>query len=268
MYADLSTSIEINDDKQPEYNDYINNEYELREQARQLLKSKLINAGIEFARSANSRAFEEFYKYISINIPKTPEPSWTHKAIEDAEDLIKEYFIDEIVQQLIDGGEISSDMYNDYDNGDGIFHETITDRYYHKTDAMELLDELYEHEETDSGIWEGLDWEKVIQVKAAYTYGNAVMSEWNDIIEKINDIDPESLDVTWDIILAMIELHPTDEIINEDNEDEEELIDLSALSGDQYDEIEFVTEHFKTTYEDEWNTKLEAQLRALVLEKL
>ncbi len=189
MYADLHTSIEINDEPQPKHNEYTNDEYNLREQARQLLKSKLINAGIEFARSANSRCFEEFYRYASIHIPKQPEPSWMSKAIEDAEDLIKEYFIDEIVQSIVDGGEASSDMYNDYDNGDGIFHEVITDREYHRSDAIELIDELYEYEEEDTGIWEGLDWEGIIQAKAAYTYGNAVMSEWDRIIEWINDID-------------------------------------------------------------------------------
>jgi len=226
MYANLSTSIEINDKEQPKYNEYINNEYELREQARQLLKSRLISAGIEFARNANSEAFEEFYRYMSINIPKEPEPSWTHKAIEDAKDLIREYFIDEIVQQLIDGSEVSSDMYNDYTDGDQTFNETIIDRSYGRTEAMELLDELYEYEEDDSGIWEGLNWEEVIQAKAAYTYGNAVYSKWNDIISNINDINPENLDVT------------------------------------------FVTEHFKTTYEDEWNTKFEAALRVYVLEEL
>lgn len=193
MYATLETSIEINDESQPEYNEYINNEYDLREQARQLLKSKLINAGIEFARSANSRCFEEFYRYTSIHIPKQPEPTWMSKAIEDAENLIKDYFIDEIVQAIVDGEEVSSDMYNDYDNGDEIFHEVIVDRDYHRSDAIELIDELYEYEEEDSGIWEGLGWEEVIKTKAACTYGNAVMSEWDDIIEEINGMDFEGL---------------------------------------------------------------------------
>lgn len=189
MYATLEISIEINDKPQPECNEYIDDEYDVREQARQLLKSKLINAGIEFARSANSKCFEEFYEYASIHIQKQPEQLWMSKAIEDAEDLIKEYFIDEIVQAIVDGKEVSSDMYNDYDNGDGIFHGVITDRYYHRSDVMDLLDELCEYEEDDSGIWEGLDWEGVIQAKAAYTYGNAVMSEWDRIIEYINSID-------------------------------------------------------------------------------
>ncbi len=189
MYATLEISIKINNDPQPEHNEYINDEYDLREQARQLLKSKLINAGIEFARSANSECFEELYRYVLVNIPKQPEPSWMSKAIKDAENLIKEYFIDEIVQAIVNGDEVSSDMYNDYANGDGIFHDIITDRYYHRSDAIDLIDELYEYEEEDSGIWEGLDWERVIQAKATYTYGNAVMSEWDDIITEINAID-------------------------------------------------------------------------------
>ncbi len=189
MYANIEISIEINDKPQPKHNEYIYDEYDIREQARQLLKSKLINAGIEFTRSKNNEAFEEFYRYASIHITKQPEPTWMSKAIEDAQDLIKEYFIDEIVQAIVDGGEASSDIYYDYDNGDGIFHEVITDRYYHQSDAIDLIDELYEYEEEDTGIWEGLDWSGMIQAKAAYTYGNAVMSEWNDIIEEINNID-------------------------------------------------------------------------------
>jgi hypothetical protein len=242
-------SIDINDKEQPKHNEYINDEYELREAARQLLKCKLINAGIEFARSADSRAFEEFYRYMSVNIPKQPEPSWTSKAIEDAQDLIREYFIDEIVQALVDGSEVSSDMYNDYDNGDGIFHETINDRYYHRTDAMELLDELYEHEETDSGVWERLDWEGVIQAKAAYTYGNAVMSEWNDIIENINsNIDRD--DVASEVADKILE-DPEKQPVNYNEMEDSDL-------------VEYVVER----YEEEYNSKLEAALRALVLKEL
>jgi len=189
MHAIVTTSIDINDEDQPKHNSYIDNEYRVREAARQIIKSKLVNAGIAFARTANIKEFEEFYDYISINIPKQPEPSWHEKVADDAITLIKEFFMEEIIDQLLDTGSASDDMYNDYDNGDGIFHETVVDQYYTVEEAIDLLGELYDHEEEDEGIWEGQNWQELLSTKAAYTYGNAVMSEWNDIISDINQIE-------------------------------------------------------------------------------
>ena len=96
-----------------------------------------------------------------------------------------EHFLDEIVEKLCDDGEASDDFNNDYD--DSYHHESHVDKSYSVKEAVAVLDQLDEHEETDSGLWEGQEWERVLETKAAFTYGNAVASNWNDLIEKINE---------------------------------------------------------------------------------
>ena len=103
--------------------------------------------------------------------------------------MIRQNFIPEIVGYIQDEGEASSDLYNDYDNGDSIFHEQIVDTEYTSEDAMELLSELHVFEEDDSGLWEGKDWLTILRIKAAYTFGNAVNDEWYKLISDINEID-------------------------------------------------------------------------------
>ncbi len=99
-------------------------------------------------------------------------------------------FVDEMVQQWKDSGEVSSDLYNDYRNGDSYHHESHVDKSYRLTEAAELLDALSEYEETDNGLWDGQDPREAISTQAAYTYGNAVMGEWAKLIEDINtDLD-------------------------------------------------------------------------------
>jgi hypothetical protein len=49
-----------------------------------------------------------------------------------------------------------------------------------------LIDQLSEHEETDSGLWEGQQPKEAIGTCAAFTYGNAVYSEWTDLIDELN----------------------------------------------------------------------------------
>jgi hypothetical protein len=142
---------------------------------------------MNFSRNGNTDEITKFVEYMGTEIPYQPEPSYGQQAEDDAKDLIRDYFMDEIIEQLIDGGEASDDMYNDYARGDSTFHETITDKWYSPSEAIEVIDDLSEHEEEDSGLWEGEDYIGILSAKAAYTYGNAVHSEWHDLIEKIND---------------------------------------------------------------------------------
>jgi hypothetical protein len=121
-----------------------------------------------------------------------PEPeNYSKNAEDDARETV-EYFMDEIVEMLVDGGEASDDLSSDY--SDSYHHETHTDRSYSLLEAAQLLDELSNDEETDSGLWEGQEPREAVITQAAYTYGNAVMSKWNDFIKKINDEVPQVLD--------------------------------------------------------------------------
>lgn len=109
-------------------------------------------------------------------------------AMDDAADTARE-FLDQIVEQLTDSGEASDDLLNDYPNGDAYHHETHVDRAYNLQDAALLLDQLSDHEETDSGLWEGLPPRDAIGAQAAYTYGNAVAHFWCKLIREINGDD-------------------------------------------------------------------------------
>lgn len=115
-------------------------------------------------------------------------------ARDDAKEFLSDNFLEEIVEQLIESGEASDDINNDYPNGDGLFHESIVDEWYSPSEAVEILEEYDDHEETDSGLWEGLnDWKRILGTIAAFTYGNAVMSEINDLFEEINRIDVDEI---------------------------------------------------------------------------
>jgi len=107
-------------------------------------------------------------------------------ALADAQETGLEY-LDSIVEQLEEKGEASDDLYNDYSDGDAWHHESHVDRWYNLTDAAELLDQLSEHTEDDCGMWEGQEPRQAIGTQAAYTYGNAVYSEWRDLISHINN---------------------------------------------------------------------------------
>lgn len=114
------------------------------------------------------------------------ETNYWKEAREDAVEMVN-HFEDEIVEQLIDKGEASDDYNNDYPDGDSYHHETHTDRGYTLLEAAKLLDDLSEYEESDSGLWEGLEPRRAVEVQAAFTYGNAVGSFWSDLIRDINE---------------------------------------------------------------------------------
>ena len=112
--------------------------------------------------------------------------SYRDDARSDAKETVA-YFKDEIVGMLLEKGEASDDLFNDYPNGDSYHHENHTDKSYDLQEAAGLLDELSDNEETDSGLWQGLEPREAVCAQAAYTYGNAVYAEWRELIEKIND---------------------------------------------------------------------------------
>jgi hypothetical protein len=112
--------------------------------------------------------------------------SYRDEAIDDARETARE-FIDDITQAILDNGKASDDLYNDYSDGDAYHHETHVDKEYDLSEADQLLRELSEWEETDKGLWEGLEPRDAIGAQAAYTYGNCVYSFWRKLIEEIND---------------------------------------------------------------------------------
>lgn len=115
-----------------------------------------------------------------------PEEHYWKMARDDARDTV-ENFINEIVEQLFDSGEASDDLNNDYPDGDSWHNENHVDKSYTLLEAANLLNQLSSVEEDDDGLWEGQSPHDAISTQAAYTYGNAVYSEWSDFIREIND---------------------------------------------------------------------------------
>jgi hypothetical protein len=119
--------------------------------------------------------------------------SYRDDARADAVSTVENYQ-DEIVEALIDSGKAIDDLLNDYGSGDSYHHENHVDKWYDLTDAAKVLDELSDFEETDTGLWQGLEPRRAIGAQAAYTYGNAVYSEFRDLIDTINDNFDAELD--------------------------------------------------------------------------
>ena len=111
-----------------------------------------------------------------------------NSAADDARDMAI-HFLDAITQQLVEGDDASADLFNDYPDGDEYHHQSHIDREYSLSEAADVLETYAEFEETDSGLWEGLPPRDAISAQAAYTYGNAVMSEWQRIIRHVNESD-------------------------------------------------------------------------------
>ena len=182
IYVDLSRPIS-------RYSSYRDTDY-----AKQILKSQLTSLAIQFASNHSLDGIDEFMGRFHFELPPEPPTNYRQEAEDDAANLVLEYFMDEIVDQIIDKGEASADINNDYANGDGIFHETIVDRSYHMTEAAELLSQLYRYVEEDSGLWEGeTDVDRIAEIQAAYTYGNAVWDEFDTLIMNINSLDIDDI---------------------------------------------------------------------------
>ena len=140
---------------------------------------------------------------------------YLREASDDAGETIRN-FADEILEALLDNGEASDDLLNDYPNGDSWHHECHVDKAYDLTDAAAILDELGDFEETDTGLWEGLGMKEAVSACAAYTYGNAVYSEWREKIEKIEKINEEATAIIDDYDGRIAELEDDEESEEDD----------------------------------------------------
>lgn len=117
--------------------------------------------------------------------------------VQDAREAAKdtaENFLDEIIEQLMDTGKASDDLSNDYPGGDSWHHENYVDKSYRLLEAAQTIENLRDYQETDSGLWQGLEPIEAVSAMAAYTYGAAVWAKWSELITEINDdIDLQEL---------------------------------------------------------------------------
>ena len=63
------------------------------------------------------------------------------------------------------------------------------------TDSDNIINELSDYEETDSGLWEGLQPEEAITAKAFWTYKRALIGEAVEALEEFEDLNDEAPEV-------------------------------------------------------------------------
>ena len=223
-----------------------------KDDAKQTLRAQLSNLAIQFANDHSLDRINHFVDHFHFELPPEPPTNYAREAEEDAAMLITDYFMDEIIDQIIDMGEASRDINNDYANGDGIFHEVITDRSYGLEEAAELLSQLYRYGEEDSGLWEGEDdIDRIAEIKAVYTYGNAVRDEFDTLITGINCYIDDEID-NMKIDAAM-------ETLTE-NTDNKEISDYDEMTNDEA--IELATTDFGDEYEEKLKERLTKEIKS------
>lgn len=114
------------------------------------------------------------------------EEIWKDQVNSSAIDVLNK-IKDNIIEFLIEDGEASTDVYNDYDDGDSCVYELCNPNITTLFEAANLLKELNEYKETDSGIWSGLEPIDAVKSQAHYTYLNAVVYHMQYLIKKINN---------------------------------------------------------------------------------
>lgn len=174
-----------------------------------------------------------------------------------------ENFRDEILDQLMSDGQASDDLHNDYSNGDSYHHESHVDKWYNVAEAAAVLDQLDEYEETDSGLWDGQPMKEALSTCAAFTYGNAVLSEWADLIREINGQAEEIIDE-----FATEESDLEDEIESNENLAEEAENDEDDEDADEqaesYREEAAVAQGQLDTLTDRKREALEKMINAVI----
>jgi hypothetical protein len=253
MKTHFGFNIKINDDEQPRYNEYITDEWTLKENAKQVLLAQLVRGADEYRANATIHQFEELIRSMEMSIKRTSKPSIESEVETDALEIIENYdMIDDFITALIDTGEASTDLYNDYTYLDYAIAEA-DDYWRNPTEAIEVIDELSEYEEEDSGLWEGSsNYSDILNAIAHYTYTNALYAK---IVEKIEEINDE-------INMDDIREQATEKILDEDDDAimEEAGIDLANI-----DEI---TEWCEENYQEDYQEAMEAILKEAIKEFL
>ena len=116
-----------------------------------------------------------------------------------------DYYKETLIDNIFKKGYITTDVY-DYKDSDEFIVECVDTNSFDLLESAAIIKELSDFEETDSGLWCDLQPEEAIEVKAIYTYKNAVIFYISEMLEKINesvsdlDIDKNNPDESKKII--------------------------------------------------------------------
>ena len=115
---------------------------------------------------------------------ETNKKDWNAETLENAWDMVQNFF-EEILEQAVTEP-VSNDLYDDYKSGDSYQYEN-NQPDMDLLEAAEVLDQLEDYEETDWGLWDRSEPKEAVCTQASYTFGNAVMHHWGEIIKEINE---------------------------------------------------------------------------------
>jgi len=203
-----------------------------------------------------------------MRLDATTAENYLADAKNDAKETVNN-FLNEILKQLLNKEEVSDDLYSDYDGGDAWHHERHVDKWYSLYDAVAVLDQLDEFEETDSGLWEGQDIKEALSTCAAFTYGNAVYSEWTNLIERIND---EADDIISEFDDKVAELEEAIDAANTEAINHEQEAEEAGLTDDKVAELTGLADAARAEAEkkqaelDKLPERKEATLRKMIEE--
>ncbi len=120
--------------------------------------------------------------------------------IQEAIDFLKDH-ADDFKEAIMDRKDFDR---NEISSLDESFHCNITDRAYTPEDAVYILEHC-ENEETDSGLWQRLDWRGQLSARAAYSFSLDVWFKAEEIYKELVDLYIEAQE---DYVEKREEEHP------------------------------------------------------------
>lgn len=221
------------------------NEQKTEMKTKYLAKQQLLQRLYKAFENGNEE-IEKIIDCMSWSIQKPPEPTWSTKVDQEVSEYINDHLLDNIVNGLLSYEDITKLFHWHLEHSEEFSY--ITQREYDQKEALDLICNLHDFEETEKYLIGNGDIDEQLSNKAAWTYSNAIYHEIEMKLKEIKsniDIDEISLEVADNI-----------------------LIDERSPKG--YDDMEDsdVIEYAKEHYEDEFDKKLEDALRERVLEEL
>lgn len=109
----------------------------------------------------------------------------------EAEKLAKQAiaeFLDDLVEDVVErSGERPPESTRLRYWNDRYYSERLADRPWTVREAIDVVEEFPESVEDDNALWEGQDPSDALRIQAAYTFANAVESEFDGLMVRLND---------------------------------------------------------------------------------
>lgn len=127
-------------------------------------------------------------------------PEEIKQQVSEAARKAVEHFLDELVEDVVESQGVRTAMSVEVSYWDDQYiYNHFVDRNWTLRDAVDLVEELAFHVETNSDLWDGQDPSEALKIQAAHTFANAAESEFKD---KMGDVNVAVTDAVADGYLA------------------------------------------------------------------